>query len=231
MDTAFRGGFWRATAERLFVVADLLAAIGADEALHLENDNLVYFRAQDLLPALRALYPGLAATPVADDGADGFRVTAGILYIAHRAALDDFLRALRPSAGANEMCMLGVYARLFGPAGVGFLPVLPPEDAHRLPDFTVHVAELGGVFDAAAHGMYLGGTDPWHKPGTGFAGGKGFIHHHVPYRVDNYEYEWRVDAATNLRRVYLHKRGSAQPWQPLFLLHIHCKDLAAFAST
>ena len=229
MDTAFRGGFWRATAERLFVVADLLVAIGADEALHLENDNLIYFRAQDLLPALRALYPGLAATPMTYD-ANGFRVTAGFLYISRRAALDDFLSAVRPSEGANEMCMLGTYARFFGPSGVGFLPVLPLDDAHRLPDFTLHSDVLGGLFDAAAHGQYLGGSDPWHKPGGGFSGGKGFVNTHVPYRVDEYEYEWRDDAATNLRRVFLRKRGSVRAWQPLFVLHIHCKDLASFAS-
>ena len=229
MDAVSRGGFWQATAERLFVVSDLLATIGADEALHLENDNLIYFRAQSLLPALRALYPGLAATPNMHR-ADGYRVNAGILYIGHRAALDNFLRAVRPSEGANEMCMLGTYAHLYGPSGIGLLPVLPPDDADRLPNYTLHIGVLGGIFDPGAHGMYLGGTDPWHQPGGDFFGGKGFINPHVPYRADEYEYEWRVDAATNLRRVFLHKRGSVHAWQPLFVLHIHCKNLAAFTS-
>jgi hypothetical protein len=229
MDAAFRGGFWRAAAERLFVVADLMAAVGVDEALHLENDNLVYFRATALLPKLRARYAGLAATPLSDE-ADGFRVTAGFFYIGRRGALEDFLRAVRPGEGANEMCMLGAYARLFGPAGVSFLPVLPPEDELRLPDFTRHVSALGGIFDAAAHGQYLGGPDPWHKASGGISFGKGFVNWLVPYRVDEYEYEWRRDLETSIRRVYLRKRGSLGAWQPIFVLHIHCKDLAAFAS-
>ena len=234
MDTAFRGGFWRASAERLFVVSDLLALIGADEALHLENDNLVYFNAHALLPVLRSRYPSMAATPLADRGSDGFSATAGFLYIGHRAALDHFLRALRPAEGANEMCMLGTYARLHGSAGIGFLPVLPEEGVQdSLSDFTRHANVFGGVFDAAAHGQYLGGIDPWHKPAgaTGiWAGGKGFVNYVVPYRVDEYEYEWRADTDTHLRRVYLRKLGLNVPWRPLFVLHIHSKNLASFAS-
>jgi hypothetical protein len=76
LDSKFRGGFWKYSTERLFVLEDYLDFAGINECIHLENDNMIYFSVESMLPTLRKEYSGLAA-PYLGKG----EMTFGILYV------------------------------------------------------------------------------------------------------------------------------------------------------
>lgn len=226
LDTSFRSGFIRHTTERLFVLLDVLAALGADEALHQENDNLLYFDVRAALPTLRARYPGLAVEPhhLKNERRDGGLVcTAGFLYVGRRGALEDFLAT--GDEGQNEMVRLGDYAWRQGDVAMGLLPVIAETVMPDHPEFSRNLAALGGLFDGASHGQYLGGVDPRNN-----VGGPGWVNLDAPYRVDAFEYDWHADPASGLRRAYTRPKEGGGAWLPLFQLHIHSKNLAAYAS-
>ena len=136
LDRAFRAGFWQYTSERFFVVEAAMATLAIREALHVENDVMLYV--EELLPRLAA--------------AGG----AGNL---------------------NDMTVLGAYRARF-PDRVEHLPIVPadypaplrsatglvPRDPSR---YSRYAAEFGCIFDAAALGQYLGGTDPRNGDATG----------------------------------------------------------------
>jgi hypothetical protein len=76
------------------------------------------------------------------------------------------------------------------------------------------------VFDAAAHGQYLGGEDPRNGPR-----GPGFVNQDAEFRADQFMYTWRKDAAERLYPLIIDKDG--KEW-PIANLHIHSKRLKDF---
>ncbi len=57
LDTNFRDGFWRFTTERLFILYDFMKLRDIKGAIHIENDNTVYFSSTD--PEFRHLLVSL----------------------------------------------------------------------------------------------------------------------------------------------------------------------------
>lgn len=76
---------WMTSALRFFILEDVMAAKGWQEALHVEADNLLYARIHTLVPALRQ-YP-LAATPLA---AAESLVTASVFWVSELRHLRSF---------------------------------------------------------------------------------------------------------------------------------------------
>ena len=218
---SFRHGFWRAAAERLYFVLDFLIMMDINEIIHLENDNMIYFETKVLVPKLRKLYLGLAALPLSHLE-DGFRATAGLLYVGCRNSLRKLLENVNPDS--NDMCMLGTYTREVGDHDSDFLPVIFPGSI-SFPYFSKNFEVLGGLFDAAPHGQFLGGLDPYHKIWSG----RGFVNKIAPYRTDEFVYKWDVDAISKLGRFYITKPNSNST-AALFQIHVHSKDLAPFLS-
>ena len=79
-----------------------------------------------------------------------------------------------------------------------------------------------GIFDAAAIGQYLGGVDPRNEPYYG----PGFINETAMYSPADLNVRWERDSQNRL--VPLGSCGGTD--FPIFNLHIHSKDLAAFRS-
>lgn len=231
----FRGGFVRFTTERLFILLDIMVMLGFHEAIHLENDNLLYSQIDELLPTLKQKYPGLAVEPL------GYECTAGFLYIQRSTALKDLLIYMVNHPAENEMQSLGRFIDNVGPTVMGFLPVISPDDCvgGKSEKFVTNFYSFQGLFDGAAHGQYIGGADP--RNGVG---GPGFVNFvpGTPFRVDDFEYKWKVDPQSKLGRYYqrrLHSISlsngcnsskSDHAWHPLFQLHVHCKELHKFVS-
>ena len=215
LDTGFRSGFWKYTTERLFALSEVLDHLGIDEAFHMENDNMLYARLGDLLPVMRRLYPKLACTNIGDGLA-----TAGFFYVHDRRGLDPFLDFVVENAGLNDMQTLWQFAAKHGRGSLAILPADPVASAYT---DIAEVRQLKGVYDGAAHGQLLGGTDNGHPPG--------FVN--PPSGVGGYEYRWHVDDASGLRRPYVRSKDASlatDGWVPIFNLHIHCKQLYRFAS-
>lgn len=217
-NTAFRGGFWKVTTERLFTLSDFLDWRGYYEAVHQENDNLIYFTLSDHITALRAFYPGLTMTPHA---------TAGLMYVGNRFRLAQLAETMT-NATADEMLMVGWFQERYGEDAISALPIVAPADVGWLPGFTRHFADFNGIFDGAPHGQYICGPDP--RNGHG---GPGFVNPQSPYSPKDFEYEWTFDEKKGLRHMRMRKRldkGGKGEWRRILHLHMHCKNLTGYAS-
>jgi hypothetical protein len=214
LDTTFRNGFWRFTTERLFVLHDWMASTGITECLHLENDIMLYADISAILPTLRAA--GTLAAPA--HGAD--TMCFSIVYCGE--PLSEFLFSL--AAGYSFLDEMHKGAKFWedNPDICVFLPVVPSSATlcasavrarYENPAFPY-------VFDAAAHGQYLGGEDPRNGPR-----GPGFVNEDAEFRTDQFVYTWRKDAAERLYPLLIDKDG--REW-PIANLHIHSKRLQDF---
>jgi len=232
----FRSGFWRFTTERLFLLLDAMVMLKINECIHLENDNLLYVRIDSILPTLRREYPGLAVEPHGS-----ILCTAGFLYVQQVSALRALLLYMTDFPATDEMQSLARFRDQTNSTVIGLLPVISPADclSINITMFSSNFYSLGGLFDAAPHGQYIGGPDPRNN-----VGGPGFVNTAtgLPYRVDDFEYRWKIDTATNLGRFYIHRlhrvsksdgcasSSEIAEWYPLFQLHVHSKDLLNFVS-
>lgn len=245
---SFRGGFWTFTTERFFFLAALVEQLGLENVIHLENDVMLYTDANTLTGKLAALYDGVAL-PFDND----VRAIPGIVFVRRPASLvalcETIVASLRrnPDPHQNDMMLLAAARGAIGPAGLDALPILPrsytgpwrSQAGHTTADaslFTRHQAELGCIFDAAAIGQYLGGPDPrngrrWFHvykkmPSLDALPRPGFVNESALFDVSSFTYAWTTDAEG--RKIPLMRRGDETV--PIANLHIHCKNLAAFAS-
>lgn len=234
LDRSFRNGFWTYTTERFFVVESLMRARGLESAVHIECDNLIYFDPSAYEPIFRAHYAGLAVPFDSDQ-----RTIPGFVYIRSVAALSgltafilDALQELA-SGATNDMLLVADYRR-HNPAEVAALPVITPDYPQPLVSQTGLVPADPGffssafdgfrsVFDAAALGQYLGGIDP---SITTAGDTRGFVNESAVYDPRLYSFEVGPDEQG--RRCY-YLRSAAGLWR-INTLHIHSKDLTAFAS-
>lgn len=245
---SFRGGFWTFTTERFFFLAALLEKLGLESVIHLENDVMLYTEADALTEKLAELYEGVAL-PFDNDA----RAIPGIVFIRRPASLaalcETIVASLRrnPDPRQNDMTLLAAARRVLGPAGVDALPSLPQgytgpwrsRAGHTTADaslYSRHQAEFGCIFDAAAIGQYLGGPDPrngrrwfhFHKKTPSFDAPPrpGFINESALFDASSFTYAWTTDAKD--RKIPLMQSGDETV--PIANLHIHCKNLAYFAS-
>jgi len=225
LDSNFRGGFWKYSTERLFVLEDYLQQSGISECIHLENDNMIYFDALQMLPTLRNEYTGLAA-PYLGRG----ELTFGILYVKNTLALHDmnvFILGLSHT-GDNEM-RLGCRFFLMNREEADFLPTVSNECEIRDSDYvfaTAHGEAFRGVWDAAAYGQYLGGIDERNGAGRQV----GFVNETCAFRTDQFEFTWALSASGDgdgLKYPRAHRHGHS--W-PIYVLHVHSKQLQEFVS-
>ena len=220
LDSNFRGGFWKYSTERLFVLEDYLEFAGIGECIHVENDNMVYFSVEHMLPTTRKEYTGLAA-PYLGKG----EMTFGILYVKNTLALHDlnvFILGLSHT-GDNEM-RLGCRFFLTNHEEADFLPTVSNECEIRSDDYgfaTSHGEAFRGVWDAAAYGQYLGGIDERNEGGRQV----GFVNETCAFRTDQIEFTWADSDGLKYPRAHRHGHS----W-PIYILHVHSKKLEEFMS-
>lgn len=223
LDTTFRNGFWRYTTERMFVLEDWMRWKGVGECLHLENDNMLYRPVEELASIVRTTSKGLSATfhgPAEARG--GLHVCFSIVYCNDVTKLTQFLFFLAATKSRiNEMQRAGEFW-FENIEEYPLFPTVPPgtpliSETHR--SFYEHPA-FPWVFDAMAHGQFLGGEDPRN------GGPRGpYVNMDVDYRTDRLKYIWKVDAVGRRFPVIVDNDG--KEW-PIVNLHIHCKRLEDF---
>jgi hypothetical protein len=237
LDREFRGGFWNHTSERFFVVESAMQALSLQNAVHLENDVLLYCSLDELVPRLSQAYQGIAAT-FDNDG----RCVPGLLYFPSQrsvsALTDFFLAVLRQIAntpiarGVNDMIVLGAL-RTRGRGAIDHLPIIPPDYPGVLRSAVGHTAAdpacysrnfdtLGVVFDAAALGQFLGGVDPRNASGPTV----GFVNESCVF--DPRMLRPRFVRDSRGRRVPMVETASGL--HAVANLHVHCKNPAPFLS-
>ncbi len=228
-DEAFRGGFWRHTTERFFVLDELFRHLGLRSAFHAENDNLIFFDADRMAAQLAPLYASLGATFDNDD-----RCIPGVIYVNDPQVLSklcDFIlgRTLK-GAGAtagNDMQLIADFRRAAGRDVIDALPIVTPDYARPLVTRTGQVARdpslfsrnfdaLASVFDAAAIGQYLYGIDPrntrWRRDT------RGFINESCVFDPSAYDYLFLPGP----RGAQPYLRAASGLW-PINNIHMHSK--------
>jgi hypothetical protein len=224
-------GYWRYVVERFFYLDELLMKYQLDQVLHLENDVMVYFDFDALIPSFERCYAGIGATFISDA-----LCILGIVYIANR----DRLHAVLPfivemtGRGMNDMEIFAAIRREQSRDVIDDLPIIPLsylEEAHKLgerlpnvsdPDrYCAYTEVFNSIFDAAALGQYLGGVDPiFGSPMPGY------INYNSIFDPRRFQYTWEIDGEG--RKIpYIHHAGRKYR---INNLHIHSKRLENFKS-
>lgn len=208
-------GFWRYSAERLFVLEEVMRARGMSRCLHIESDNLLYVAPSAYEDWLITRYGDeVAICPLTDD-----EDTAAVMYVGSLPALAAFndgllelvelgperLLELHGGPMANEMRMIHLLRTQRGLA-------------RALPTTPAAARELGAaqVFDPASYGQLVDGTPG--APGVSYAGD----HHQVGRLLLEGELRVVWDPQQHAPRVVSRSDGAEIP---LANLHIHSKRL------
>jgi len=219
----WRGGFWRVTTERLFVLEDWMRYKGITECVHLENDIMLYTDLSELVPIFRKTSAGLSTT-FQGQGVklNQIRMCFSILYCCSIGALSNFVASLvLNNRGIDEMQLSGPYWQ-DTPEECSVLPTAPVGTLLVSETFRswYENPEFSCIFDAAAHGQFIGGIDPIHGDTT-----VGFVNRDTDFRSDQFLYGWSVDSFQRRYPILMDKVGNL--W-PIANLHIHCKRLEEF---
>jgi hypothetical protein len=198
---------------------------GIREAIHIENDNTIYFSCDDA--AFRAVWD--AAPALCAPRHSQRSLTFGILFVKEVGALGQLCAALAGAGGANEMDAGYAFFASSGAASgsTGFFKSCPTSAAARFRGVHQGGAEIAGerdiyIFDAACYGQYLCGIDPRNGPSA-----PGFINQDSFFAVNARElsYLWRRDEAGRRYPVILVGGSDATREFRLANLHIHSKNL------
>lgn len=149
--------FWKYTAERFFVLEELMDAYNLEHVVQVESDNLVYYDWNLLENKLEILYPELTATAESNE-----YCVASVMWINKISAIADltqFLTLKEAKDCSNEMFMLRKYLTR---KHADVLPILYKPDMSSVltwSEFGKNIDQLNGIFDAIAIGQYIGGAD------------------------------------------------------------------------
>jgi hypothetical protein len=211
--------FWRYACERIFVLEELMRAVGLDRCLHVESDVLMYLPPDGLMPWLSDAYGSAVAicplTAIED--------TAAVMYVGSLRSLSRLTKALLelvkmgPSLldvhggdMAHEMRMLHILRTEHG-----LCEALPTTIARAM------AMASPCVFDAASYGQHVDGTVS--EPGVRYTAD----HHEIGRELISGRCELVWDAHSH-RPFVRGETGEHNPW-PLANLHIHSKRLARWA--
>jgi hypothetical protein len=211
-------GFWKYTTERFFVLEDFMSFYNYNECFHLENDNLIYFSMEHMLPLLRETSKGISAPFLGKDC-----LTFGVCYIKNRSALQEFTVFLLCLPGNGNDMQKGFQFFKENRDITSFLPTCSNECDIREEELEYTVEggkEFRGFWDAAAYGQFMGGTDPNHEYIPQY------INTNCSFLTSQFEYDWYVNS-DGLRIPQVKRHGNS--WL-LYNLHVHCKDLENFVS-
>lgn len=204
-------GFWRYTCERLFAVEAIMKEYSVDKALHIENDNLIYYPPDyEQLDADCGQSVGM--TRINDT-----MISAGIMYVGSIEAIEFINRRLVELLNlgekkllemtcevmVNEMMLLG-YIKKKNNDSITLLPTIP-----RINDKSKY------IYDCASWGQYVGGTHQ--NPGTPFAHDS----HTIGLAINSnmLDLKW-----VNGKPIAVNKSDKSE--KPLYNLHIHSKELS-----
>lgn len=200
LDSSFRGGFWKFAMMRFFYIYEHMVSQGLSDVFHIENDNLIFFDFLQMLDQFREK----SMWCVMDSKT---RCIPSFLYFKDSQIVSRLIDTCIQQASnrINDMVALGKF-RNDTIADVGNLPII---DSYVDPiDLMFYQAaqKFQYLFDGAAVGQYIGGTD------SRMADTCGFINETCEFKCNKVTIEWR----------------DKKPWlngMPLVNLHIHSKDL------
>ena len=220
-------GFWKYTMERIFIVEECMRKHNLQNIFHLEIDNMVYFKVNEILLHCKSINKILIPSD------SERRYIAGTIFVNNPNSLSKLNKYFTDfCANQDEMHSIMQFSRLSNE--IETWPVLPPGDnikliyedrRHLVNDvqrMSNHSALFKGVFDAAAVGQFLGGIDPIHDKNNT----DGFVNKDSIFSIDRVWFRW--EKVEGLQRVNI--SVDKVKWYPIYNLHIHNKNLKRWMS-
>lgn len=162
--------FFQLTIERFFILYDIMNELGIRKCLHLENDNLLYCNATDLINKLSGIYTGIATPRVWL-----YKSCASVMFVPSVGGLADllyFINCRSEGVFFNDMYLLPahvdmasgmtlpvVYESYVDKYGLKTYDGISITDKENKKDYCNNAKKLEGIFDCAPLGQYLDGCD------------------------------------------------------------------------
>ncbi len=211
-------GFWKVTTERFFILEDFMRQYHYEECFHLENDNLIYFPLEYILPKLRESSKGISAPFLGKQ-----ELTFGVCYVKNLYALEEMTTYFMCQPGNRNDMQNGFSFFMDNRNITSFLPTCSNECDIRESDldYTTEGSEhFRGFWDAAAYGQFIGGTDP------NYTYIPNYVNTTCSFLTSQFKYSWYL-TPEGWRVPQLDRHGNT--WL-LYNLHVHSKDLEKFVS-
>ena len=218
-------GLWKYSMERFFVVEECMRKYNLTNIFHLEIDNLVYFKVEELLEKCKYINKILITSD------SERRYIAGTCFINNPDSLSVLNKFFTENCiNKDEMHSIMDFTRR-GYAEIDTFPVLPQGDISRvIYDNRKHLINdinrmnkltttMNFIGDAAAVGQHLFGIDKFiHNPNNT----DGFINQDSIFDISKCFLRWeKVDG---LQR--LNMSVDKENWVPLMNIHVHNKTLS-----
>lgn len=229
LDRHFRDGIFFYSSERFFYLEDFMEQYHKKNVFQLETDVMLYANLTELMPTLLANYPGMAITMDNDE-----RCIPGFIFINDPKSLQPLTSCFLQHQNANDMQTLVLFKKAHSKIIVDTLPIITKHYTANYPLqtklgqctqdatwYTQHANTFNSIFDAAALGQYLGGTDPKNENA-----GPGFVNERCLFNPSRMQFIWIFD---NQQRKVPYMVCGNQTYR-INNLHIHSKNLAPFSS-
>ena len=198
-----RDGFWISTSKRFFLIYEYMKKYNIKNALHLENDVLLYNN-------MKYKYENkIYLTMDSND-----RCIPGIIYIPTYELLNNLIE--KYDFNQNDMINLGNFYNNNKDI-VNTFPIINNSIEKCI--FNENFSNFKSIFDAAAIGQYLGGVDPRNQSGNTI----GFINETCIIKYNNYKFKWFKNGEHKLPYIEINNN-----YIPINNLHIHSKNLKKF---
>jgi len=202
--------------ERFFLLQNAMKQLNLSDVLFMELDNLIYDDPNSWLPEF-------SKNELCYMFDNNDRCSSGIMYVKNKNSMDNLLNYTlnyfnnyNETDWMNEMTLLCRFQQKF-PSEVQLLPTFWKSDEYK--DSCINYGNYNNtIFDAAAIGIFLTGTDPLTNNGNIDIGHK-WKWSMIDYT--KYKYEWKTDDLGR-KSPYIWDGSS---WIKINNLHIHSKQL------
>lgn len=206
-------GFWQYACERFYAIEAIMKELNLNKALHIENDNLIYFK-PDYEWLNNYCNSGIGLTRMNEK-----LLNAGIMYIGSLALLElmnktiiemmklgeSDLRIKCNDGMVNEQHLLHLVAIKY-PEIIKCMPSIPENDNSKY------------VYDCASWGQFVGGT--FQDPDIPFAHDS----HIIGKGINNGMYGFKWFESNGIKYpIAINNKNRIE--KPIFNLHIHSKNL------
>ena len=203
LDKHFRGGFWHNTSKRFFLIYEYIKRNNIKNALHIENDVLIYTKLN--YDFENKLYLVMDCKN---------RCIPSILYIPSYVFLENLI--VHYNYRLNDMINLAIFYQN-NKNIIKTFPIVDNSINNSI--LNENYNKFDSIFDGAAIGQYLGGVDPRNDPGNTI----GFVNETCVIKYDKYNFKWLTNEKGKFPYIEINKKLI-----PINNLHIHCKNLKKF---
>jgi len=206
---------WESSCERFYVIEAVMDMLAIENALHMEVDNLIYDQPDSkFLESYCGKAIGL--TQITETLA-----SANVMYIGSRESL----RTL--NGKLNDLMEAGDYTNKYGDEMMNEMRMLKiiSDENHDLISYlpTFPTKESQYIYDCISWGQYIGGTIQ--IPDKSFAHDSHLVSREI--NKGTYDVVWKMQNDFKFPYVLDKTKGEIQP---LFILHIHSKNLERWKS-